>query len=552
MGTNLILTGFSGTGKTQVGRLIARLLGWDFVDTDQEIARETGKTIPQIFEQNGEAAFRHLEQAAVARACASTKTVVSTGGGTIVDPESYRAMVNSGVIVCLEATPETIARRLQRAGARGDPAGVRPLLGGPEPLKRIRQLKAERQTHYDKADWKVHTDGLALKEVAHQAIQGWSRRALGAQSGRTSDALAPNFVVEAASAEYPVFVDWGLLGDIGQYLRSLGIRKGPVFVITDSNVAASHGERTLDAMRRAGITPHVFTVPAGEASKSLATAESIYSWLAENRCERGHTIVALGGGVVGDLAGFVAATFLRGLALVQVPTSLAAMVDASIGGKTGVNLRQGKNLVGAFYQPRMVIADLETLKTLPSRELASGWAEAIKHGLILDAPLFHLFEERSEALCDLDAGITADVVRRSMAIKARVVEEDERETLGRRMILNYGHTIGHGLEAATAYTELLHGEAVAIGMRAAAWMSCELGLLSPEVVERQASLLGRFGLLASCPSADPQRVLEAMQLDKKASGKKINWVLLKDIGQTLITSDVPDDLVRAAVANVCR
>ena len=201
-------------------------------------------------------------------------------------------------------------------------------------------------------------------------------------------------------------------------------------------------------------------MPAGEASKSITTAEAVYSWLADHRCERRNLLVALGGGMVGDLTGFVAATFLRGVPFIQAPTSLAAMVDASIGGKTAVNLSVGKNLVGAFYQPRAVMADLETLTTLSYREMASGWAEAIKHGLILDASLFQLFEERVEELMELQPEVSAQVIRRSMEIKARVVEEDEKETLGIRTLLNYGHTTGHALEAVTSYTELLHGEAV--------------------------------------------------------------------------------------------
>ena len=348
-----------------------------------------------------------------------------------------------------------------------------------------------------------------------------------------------------------MFVEWGILDTFGERLRGLGF-DGPVFVITDSNVASSHGERVERALRNAGIEAHCYTVPAGEASKSISTAEAVYSWLAEHRCERRNPIIALGGGMVGDLAGFVAATFLRGVPFIQAPTSLAAMVDASIGGKTAVNLDVGKNLVGAFYQPRAVIADLDTLTTLSYREMASGWAEAIKHGLILDADLFRLFEDRADELMELQPDISAQVIRRSMEIKARVVEEDERETLGRRMLLNYGHTTGHALEAVTHYTELLHGEAVAIGMRAAAEISMGMGLLSPEAAERQNRLLMRFGLPTASPGADPEGVLNAMQLDKKASSKTINWILMEEIGRVSVRSDVPQELVRQTVEGICK
>ena len=538
--------------------MIAKLQGWDFLDTDEEVVLAAGKSIADIFEEDGEAYFRHMEREAVARACAASGVVVSTGGGAIVDPDNYRAMAASGVVVCLEATPETINGRLQQPTGDGETAEARPVLAlppaegldGSDPIQLIRELKAERQGYYDLAEYTVDTDGLTVQEVAREAIELWRQRSTGPGKASPTGAPVPAFVVEAASATYPVFVDWGILDDLGKHLLGAGIR-GPVYVITDSKVAELHGRQVEEALKRSGIEVHSYTVPAGEASKTLAVAGDIYTWLAERRCERGHAIMAVGGGMVGDLAGFVAATFLRGVAVIQVPTSLAAMVDASIGGKTAVNLPAGKNLVGAFYQPRMVIADLNALKTLPPRELASGWAEAIKHGLILDASLFQLFEERAESLLDLEPEVTAEVVRRSMAIKGKVVEEDERETTGRRILLNYGHTIGHGLEAATGYTALLHGEAVSAGMAAAGEIGQKMGLISREAVERYTAGLKGFGLPISCPGVDPDSVMKAMELDKKATSRRINWVLLEDIGRATVSSDVPDELVQQTVRDIC-
>ena len=551
MTNNLILTGFSGTGKSKVGVMISRLWGWDFVDTDDEVALAAGKPIGDIFEQEGEAHFRDLERQAVAGACSASRAVVSTGGGAIVDLDNYRAMASSGVIICLDATPETIGKRLQEPNDDGEVADLRPLLAGAEPVQRIRELKAQRQAYYDLAKCTVHTDDLTLEEVAREVYKRWQEIALGTINEGASESLSPAFVVEAPSGSYPVFVDWGLLDDIGTCLLGVGI-KGPVYIITDSKVFDLHNQQVQRAFETVGIEAHTFTVPAGEASKSLTMAESIYAWLAERRCERGHAIIALGGGMIGDLAGFVAATFLRGVPIVQVPTSLAAMVDASIGGKTAVNLPVGKNLVGAFYQPRMVLADLNTLRTLPARELASGWAEAIKHGFILDSSLLRLFEDRVESLLKLEPAVTAEVVRWSMAIKAEVVEEDEKETTGRRTLLNYGHTIGHGLEAATQYTELLHGEAVSVGMVGAGEIGHSMGLLSREAVERHTKVLQRFGLPISCPGVDAENVLKAMDLDKKAAAKVINWVLLQEIGQATIRSDVDDELVQQTVRDLCR
>ncbi len=361
---------------------------------------------------------------------------------------------------------------------------------------------------------------------------------------------APAFVVRAPSATYPVYVEWGALDRLGERIIEAGLR-GPVFVVTDSTVAWLYAGRAEASLSAAGLESHFYTVPAGEASKSLANAGELYEWLASHHCERGSTIVALGGGMVGDLAGFAAATFLRGVAVVQAPTSLASMVDASIGGKTAVNLPAGKNLVGAFYQPRMVSADLATLRSQSARELASGWAEAIKHGLILDPSLYRLFEERVEDLLDLEPEITEEVVRRSMAIKGQIVQEDERETLGRRTLLNYGHTIGHGLEAATEYESLLHGEAVSVGMAAVGEIARSMGLLPGDEVERYVRVLRGFGLPVAAPGVDADAVLAAMKMDKKTAGRRINWVLLEGIGRAVVRPDVPDELAEATVRAVC-
>ena len=247
--------------------------------------------------------------------------------------------------------------------------------------------------------------------------------------------------------------------------------------------------------------------------------------------------------VVGDLAGFVAATYLRGLPFAQVPTSLLAMMDAAIGGKTAVDLPQGKNLVGAFYQPKFVLADVSVLQTLPERELRSGWAEAIKHGLIMDDDLLSTFESQTDEIQALEPEIATDVIRRSMAIKANVVSQDERETLGIRVLLNYGHTIGHGIEAATGYGQYLHGEAVSIGMMGAARIGNGMGLMSDAEVERQQSILSAYGLPLDAPSVDPAHVLEAMRSDKKVAGGNIRWVLLDGIGNATTRNDVPAEMV---------
>jgi 3-dehydroquinate synthase len=326
---------------------------------------------------------------------------------------------------------------------------------------------------------------------------------------------------------------------------------GTANIISDEIVFSIYGARVKKTLEKAGFAVNSCVVPPGEASKNITQAVKIYDYLIQRRVERNDVIVALGGGMVGDLAGFVAATFLRGLPWLQVPTSLIAMTDASIGGKVAVDHPQGKNLIGAFYQPCLVLTDVKTLTTLPQRELTSGWAEVIKHGLILDADLLQLLEDNAKDLITLKPDITSEVIARSAAIKCQVVSEDERE-IGIRTILNYGHTIAHGLETATKYERFLHGEAVAIGMMGAAKLSHRLKLLSEKAVERHRVILQKFGLPTDCSGVALNDVLVAMELDKKVRGKAIRWILLKDIGQAVIRSDVPGKDVLSVLQEVIK
>jgi 3-dehydroquinate synthase len=346
----------------------------------------------------------------------------------------------------------------------------------------------------------------------------------------------------------------GQLTRLGKKMRAIGL-EGRAFVISDDRVFPLYGAAAVEGLRAGGFETASYQLPNGEPTKVLASASRLYDWLAENRAERNDAVVALGGGVVGDVAGFVAATFLRGMPLVQVPTTVLAQIDSSIGGKVAVNHPLGKNLIGAFYPARLIVGDTDTLRSLPPRLLADGWAEAIKCAMILDADLLDLLESNAAALCDLsrpdvDDHTVGGVVERCARHKVRVVTEDERET-GLRMILNYGHTIGHALEAALDYETLLHGEAVSIGMAGAAAMSVALGYLDPTAARRQNDVLVRFGLPIRFPAGHPapvvDRVLDHMTRDKKARASRLRWILLEGIGRTRIASDVPMELVRETV-----
>jgi len=363
------------------------------------------------------------------------------------------------------------------------------------------------------------------------------------------DALAA--VVETSRGDYRVFADRGLLGRLGPEMREAGLG-GRAFIIADEALFPARARRVQDTLEEAGFPAHILALPSGEGTKNIGVVGRVYAWLSGLRAERIDCIVALGGGMVGDLAGFAAATWLRGVPFVQVPTTLAAMVDACLGGKTAVNLPEGKNLVGAFYQPRLVLADIDFLDTLPARELAAGWAEAIKHGLILDADLLATFEQHADEMMTLKGGALVAAIRRSMRIKAEVVSSDEFETGQARILLNYGHTIGHALEAVTAYGRFLHGEAVSIGMVAAGHIAQRLGMIDEGLVKRQLAVLERFGLPSRADGVSVDAVIEAARSDKKSRGGAVLWVLLEGPGRATTRRDVPETLVREAVALVAR
>ncbi|MBM3959121.1 MAG: 3-dehydroquinate synthase [SAR202 cluster bacterium] len=355
--------------------------------------------------------------------------------------------------------------------------------------------------------------------------------------------------VRTSQGTYRVLVGSGLITRLGEEVKASGL-DGRGFVIGDSALYPASVRAAQDALERAGITSHVMTIPSGEQVKSLDTARHIYAWLARLRAERRDFLVAVGGGVTGDLVGYAAATWLRGVPFVQVPTSLAAMVDASLGGKVAINLPEGKNLVGAFHQPKLVLQDVDFLKTLPPRELNSGWAEAIKHGLILDADLLAMFERDAENLKAMRGERWVDAIRRSVAIKAEVVSSDEFETGETRILLNYGHTTGHALEAVTGYGAFLHGEAVAIGMSAAIRIAHRMGMVAGELVERQDSLLRRFNLPLRAPGVPVDKLLAATRGDKKTRGGAIRWVLLEGPGKATTRRDVPEKLVREVLVEI--
>jgi 3-dehydroquinate synthase len=349
---------------------------------------------------------------------------------------------------------------------------------------------------------------------------------------------------------YDIQIGVGLLAKLGAQCASLGLGKRCA-IISDSNVAPRFGEKVRRSLGRAGFESLLVTVPSGEQAKSLSQARNCYDQLANHRLERKSFIIALGGGVVGDLAGFVAATWLRGVPFVQVPTTLLAQVDSSVGGKVGVNLSAGKNLVGAFHQPALVVCDLTALDSLPPREFRAGLAEVIKYGIIYDEKLFSLVERDLKKIIRRDANSLARIVARCCEIKAEVVRQDETET-GLRAILNFGHTIGHAIEAVSHYGRFLHGEAISIGQVAAARLSQRLSGLSSAEAHRISSLFQSAGLPTDLKLTSPrrQKLLSAMKLDKKVSDGEIKFVLAHRIGKARFGCKVPISLIKETIASL--
>ncbi len=536
----IYLIGFSYTGKSSVARQISVNLHIDFADTDELIESRAGKTIPEIFATEGESVFRELESEVLREVSQWPNMVVATGGGIVLDPENRAVMQRTGAVVCLEAQPSTILARMQ---SEESDATERPLLAAGDPLGRIAALKSGRQAAYAIADWTVATDRLTMEDAAIEAQRGaedgWRRVTDGQilePDGNDDSDVA--FTVRTETATYPIVVAPGALETLGRRMSEAGL-SGRACVITDSGIPGQWRETALGSLAEAGFDPLLLEIPQGETSKNLAQAGELFAELSGHRIERRDVVVALGGGVVGDLAGYVAASYLRGVAFVQVPTTLLGMVDASIGGKVAIDLPSGKNLVGAFYQPRLVLSDTRTLNTLLPRHLTAGWAEVIKTGAIFDAELFDFLEANAEAIMAGDEDKRAYAVLRCSAIKGRVVSLDERETTGLRARLNLGHTLGHAVETTLEYTGILHGEAVAIGMSFAAQLAERVGSITAAERQRQIDLLEAYGLPTTAPPGlDMDDIRAALAVDKKVAAGQTRWILCDGIGRGRLRGDV--------------
>ena len=517
---NLVLTGFMGTGKSTVGRKVARRLARPFVDMDAEIEARAGKSIPKIFTEDGEPAFRALEADLCAELSARRGLVVATGGGALVDAENRARISATGTVVCLTGEIDELLQRTQAD------VEERPLLTGSDARARAARLMTTRREAYRAIPWQIDTTGKDVEAVADEV-----------------EALAHvrTLTVRHPGGAYPVHVGNGLRHRLGDALRAAGIPAGSrIAVVSNPKVAALYGAQIADALHDEALSYFATTIPDGEEHKTLSTVAGLYAEFLAGGLDRSGTVLSLGGGVTGDVAGFAAATYMRGVRFVQVPTTLLAMVDASVGGKTGVDLPEGKNLVGAFKQPALVLIDPEVLRTLEPAEFRSGMAEVLKHGVLADAALFETLEHGPEAS---EAPLTLSVPQlvRALRVKVDVVEADPFEG-GQRATLNLGHTVGHALERLSDYT-WRHGEAVACGLVAAARLAEALAHAERGLAARIAAALANWGLPTTIPAYPIPTILDAMTHDKKKHQGHLRWILPRRIGEVEMVEDVPREVV---------
>ena len=532
---DIVLVGLPGSGKSVVGKRLAQRHGAVFIDLDEVIEREARRTIPEIFSADGEGACRRRELAAVqgigpAEREPRLRRVIATGGGAPVDPRSRWLLYRGRIPIWLDARPEVLAQRLRRS------RNVRPLVAGRDPIAAIRGFQLARERFY--------AAGHRVNGVAEiQGVLDGIDRLVAAGPSRATTLLRAEtrigrFVIGEGEAG-PALVDALARFEVGRAI-----------VLSEPGAWAVAGPPIEAALAAAKLPIELILLPRGEPAKRISVVERVARELARRRVERREAIVAVGGGALGDAAGFVAATYLRGIPIIHVPTTLVAQIDSSIGGKTAVDLPEGKNLVGAFHQPSDVIIDISFLAALPVRQRRAALGEAVKMAVLGDERLFSLLESGGDAVARGDAavfesGVVAEIVERCAWAKVEVVTEDEREQ-GGRIALNLGHSVGHALEAAAGYRGLLHGEAVAVGLRAASRIGVEMNVTPPARAARIEAALDRLGLGVGRQPYSRAAVLAALGTDKKHAAGSLRWVLPSDSG-VVVRADVPPALVSSVL-----
>jgi shikimate kinase/3-dehydroquinate synthase len=538
-----------GSGKTTIGRALAKKLNKTFIDSDHEIEARTGVSISVIFEIEGEASFRQRETDAIRDICQQENIVLATGGGAILNAQSRQLLHSTGTVIYLCAGINSILHR-----TRNDKK--RPLLQTENPRKKLEELEKIRDPLYREIAHivleTVHPQMQTLVQVildklyelvnfAPLSIQSNVNLSLDILENNKVSDLIPKISkmnkkslnVDLAERTYAIHIGADVLKDTN--LLSRQIKGKRLVIVTNDVVAPLYLAQVENVLRSIGKEVHTIILPDGEAHKNWQSLMLVFDYLLKQKCDRHTTLVALGGGVIGDLTGYAASAFMRGIDFIQIPTTLLSQVDSSVGGKTGINHPLGKNMIGAFYQPKVVLSDISSLKTLPSRELSAGLAEVIKYGAILDETFLTWIENNITLLLDRNEDALGYAVLRSCEIKANVVKQDEREN-GLRAVLNFGHTFGHAIESGLGYGKWLHGEAVGCGMVMAADLSYRLGYIDYVSKVRIVKLVEAAGLPIIAPDLGEDTWLKLMEVDKKNENGKIKFILMKPIGHSIITS----------------
>lgn len=541
----IVLVGPSGSGKSSVSKAVGQRLGWDVLDIDDLIESREGKTIPETFATQGEPAFRAVERQILVEALEHDRVVIATGGGASANEAIWADNLlghAETLTVHLDAPAEVLVERLRRHAAQDGAKAERPLLQG-DAIGTLSGHREFRRPFYERA-----VVGL---DVTSRIVNGLAADI--AEMANLGSGTPSRLELTSTSAPSTIEVGPGIRAQTGAVIAAQWPKARRIWLCVDANVLAARGDGIVAELGLDAFDVQSIPVASGETSKSVAGLSRLWDAMLEGGADRSDVLIAMGGGVVGDLAGFAAATVLRGIGFVQIPTTLLSMVDSSVGGKTGINHPTGKNLIGAFYQPRRVIVDTELLNTLPEREFRSGFGEIIKHGVIEGSTpdgeaglLLGILDRNVDALLARRSPVLPWVVRRNIAIKAAVVEADEKEA-NLRAILNFGHTMGHGIEAA-GY-QMLHGEAISVGMVGALRLSQSVRDADSTLVACVDALIARYGLPTSA-HVDAAQVRSLMAHDKKKSGGKQLWVLLNNDGAVEITRDVPDEAIAAALGSI--
>jgi shikimate kinase / 3-dehydroquinate synthase len=551
---SIILIGLSGSGKSTVAKNLAELMSWDHIDTDEVIKSKTGNDPAMIIKNDGENAFRDIEQKIILN-LHGPRSVISIGGGAFQSEKIRQHLSSLGLIFFLDAPIDTLLKRVLN-----DDSQVRPLLGDSknEIHSGFQHMNKQRRTNFIKADIQLFTFAQSPEQLASSIFTAWlnadsSSMNLHQRKVRFSSSnneILPTIRIMSENKQFPIWVGTGILKNITSIIDNIAINS-KVFMVMDENIDKLYAKQIDDLFTSSDIHYKKYVIQAGESEKNLDSVKLVYDWLVHSNVERKDLLVTFGGGVVCDLGGFVAATILRGIKLLSIPTTLLAMTDAAIGGKTAVNLPEGKNMIGSFKQPNGIIIDTNFLATLPERETIEGMAEVIKHAIIFDKGLFDTLESfelfQNSKINNND--LLLEIITTSIQLKSMIVSVDPLEK-NIRKLLNFGHTIGHALESSSKYNMLLHGEAVAIGMMAASRISNSLNFLSDDDLLRIEKVLLKYGLPIAISNFQVSDILELMMYDKKIVDGQLQFILLNEIGQAFIESKVDDKVVRSAIAGI--